>query len=309
MTYADAMKIRTEFYEDQNHTADEEFMFTEALSTLIEATQEPKYMTELAWFYCDRKRFDMEQKYLEMAADCGYGPAYEELGYMYFHGQNGEKDYEKAFRCFTKGSEKDRYGNEGSLWCYHKLADMYRFGCYVEKDEDRYREMIEDAYEKVKNPKYLNEPYPEILYRLAGIRADQGRTEEAIDLLRRARGFMAERLSHDAFWGHLEVMGRIIRLLHRLSPEEMPGSDFYDLFYMTEEPGQYVLMPFGFEDREIVLDVTGEGEERVLSCDGRCYRDFADFCSKMSVNGRKITELYDEYFSPYKIDPDDERED
>lgn len=293
MKYEDAMAIKQDFYEISEPTADDEFLFTEALGELIEMTKDPKNMAELAWFYCGRKRFDLEQKYLEMAAECGYGPAFEELGYMYYYGQNGDKDYAKAFECYSKGAEPDRYGNEGSLWCKFKIADMYRYGCHVAQDENKYRELIEEAYEAVKNPIYLNEPYPEIAYRLAGIRADQGETEEAITLLRRGKRFMAERLSYDAFWGNLEVMGRIVRKMYQLTPFDADEADFYDLFHLTQTPGVY---SFTRNRCTTLLIVSGEGEDRAIECEGRFYRDFADFCAKATVDGRKVTELYDEFY-------------
>ena len=334
MKFKDALAIRDDFHELSVPSADEEFAYTEAMAMLIESTGEPKYMAELAWFYCDRKRFDLEEKYLTMAAECGFGPAFEELGYMYYFGQNGVKDYRKAFECFTKGAEPDRFGNEGSLWCRYKLADMYRFGCFVEKDEARYREMIEEAYGLVKSARRLSEPYPEIAYRLAGIRAEQGESAVAVALLRRAKAFLAERLSYDAFWGHIEVMGRIVRLLYELTPFDEDEADFYDLFHLTRTPGRYGITRAG---KSLVLDVNadfanggaagttaaeagtagttaaetgsaGTGASQyesvrgaAIECEGRFYRDFADLCGKMKIDGRRVTELYDEFYEVRKL--------
>ena len=298
MDYTTANEILNDYYEANDRTPDVEFAYTEALGWLIKSSGEPKYMSELAWFYCERKRFDLEQKYLEMAAECGFGPAFEELGYMFYYGQNGEKDYRKAFECYTKGAQPDRFGNKGSLWCRYKIADMYRFGCYVEKDEERYRELIEEAYEEVKNPHLLNEPFPEIAYRLAGIRAEQGRTNEAVTLLRRAKRFMAERLSYELFWGHIEVMGRIVGLLYRLAPFSDDEADFYDLFHLTLKHGRYA---FTLRGERKVLEVSGEGEERAIACDGQFYRDFGDICRKMTFSGEKLTALYDEVYDVERL--------
>ena len=291
MKYEDAMAIRDDYYEISEPSVDDDFAFTEALGELIRESGHPRYMAELAWFYCGRKRFDLEEKYLLMAAECGYGPAFEELGYMYYFGQNGEKDFAKAFEYYTKGAQPDEYGNEGSLWCVYKLADMYRFGCYVAKDVGRYREMIEEAYGKVKNARTLGEPFPEIAYRLAGIRAEQGREQEALTLLRKAKRFLAERLSYDPFWGHIEVMGRIVLMMHRLAPSGGVKADFYDLFFLTQRPGSYALTRMG---QPLVLSVTQDSEGLAIEFCGRYYRDFADLCGKASVDGRRVTEIYDE---------------
>ena len=75
MNNGDALIAVQEYYDTKNPTPDDEFKFTEALGYLIEETKDPKYMCELGWFYCSKKRFDLEIKYLEMAAEYGYLPA------------------------------------------------------------------------------------------------------------------------------------------------------------------------------------------------------------------------------------------
>ena len=298
MTIADALKIRQDYYDNEKKTADDEFMYTEALTTLIRESGKPEYMAELAWYYCGLKRFDLEIKYLEMAAECGYGPAYEELGYMWYYGQHGEKDYKKAFVYYTKGAEPDKYGNHGSLWCKYKLADMYRYGCAVEVDIERYVKMIEEAYEEVKNAQYLNEPYPEIALRYAGILNERGNDDEAVALLKRAKRFLAERLAIDPFWGHIEVMGRIVRFLYKLTRYVKQKGDFYDLFYLTETPGRYMVKRGA---RKLYFEVTEENGEKALCYDGRWYRNFSDFCQKATIDGVKFTSIYDEFSEPQRV--------
>ena len=291
MDIADAMKAVQEYYDISNPTQDDEFTFTEALSFLIEETKDPKYMCEMGWYYCEKKRFDLEIKYLELAAESGYLPAMEELGYMWYYGQHGEKDYDKAFYYFSKGAEGDD-GN-GSLWCKYKLADMYRYGCSVEKDEEKYRKMIEEAYEEVKDPKLLSDPFPEICLRLAGIRDNEGRQNEAVKLLKKAKRFMAERLSYDPFWGHIEVMGRIVKYLYKLTEYDPDRGDFYDLFYLTEKPGKYSARRNG---KKIVLEVAFEDGQKAIGYEGKWFRSFEDFCMKAEHDGEKFTTNYDEIY-------------
>lgn len=285
MTVADALKIKDEYYENSVHTEDENFRYTEVLGFLIEETKDPKYMTELAWHYCDNKRFDLEIKYLEMAAELGDISACEELGYMWYYGQHGEQDYEKAFKYFSIGAGDDN--GDGSLWCKYKLADMYHHGLFVEKDEAKYRQMIEDAYEKVKRPKYTNEPFPEISYRLAGIRAGEGKKNEAIDLLYNAKMFMTERLYYAAFWGHIEVMGRIVRSLYELTGFDDEDFDFYDIFYLENKPRK---ISFRKDDKRYIIKISEE--DNAIHFDGKWYRNFAELCEKAVICGEKITSLY-----------------
>ena len=289
MNYADARRTVQDFYDLKNPSESDEFRYTEALTYLIEKTKEPEYMYDLGWYYCSKKNFDLERKYMEMAAECGCKPAMEELGYMWYYGQHGEQDYDKAFYYFSKGAESSN-GNV-NLWCKYKLADMYRYGCSVEKDEDKYREIIEEAYEQVKAPDHLNDPFPEISLRLAGIREEQGKQEEAAGLLKRAKRFMAERLSMEVFWGHVEVMGRIVRYLYKLRPFNQESADFYDLFYLTQMPGQY---EFLYKGKKIRIEAAQEDGEIRIRYDGKWYRSFEDFCLKAEIGNSRFTSIYDE---------------
>ena len=291
MNNADAIKALQDYWESTNPTEDDEFMFTEALEYLIRETKDPKYMCELGWHYCSKKRFDLELKYLEMAAEYGYGPAYEELGYMWYYGQHGEQDYKKAFEYFTKGAE---IGDDGkpNLWCKYKLADMYRFGCAVEKDEKKYRELIEEAYEEVKHRRMLNDPVPEVFLRYAGICSEDGDNKEAARLLKHGKKFMAERLSLDAFWGHIEVMGRIVKFLYEITPFDKEHMDFYDLFYLTKEPGTYA---FKYGNRKYRIKVE-DNKERAIGFEGKWYRDFGELCQNAVLDGMKLTAIYDDLY-------------
>ena len=320
MDTSKALQAIQNYYDIENPTEDDEFIYVESLKIMINETKHPKYMAELGWFYCERKRFDLEIKYLEMAAECGYGPACEELGYMWYFGQHGEKDYEKAFKYFSQGSELDNYGNHGSLWAKYKLADMYRFGLAVDKDEAKYRRIIEEAYKEVKDARYLNQPFPEISLRLAGIRATQGKIDEAVELLKPAKHFLAERLSRDPFWGHIQVMGRIVRFLYSLTPLDEEAADFYDLFYLTENPGTYSMKYWDKAGEkkirlevvadEVIADPAKEGENRGpvaetstmpktgidIKYDGKWFRTFEDFCSKAMLGNNKFTTVYDIFY-------------
>ena len=108
-------------------------------------------------------------------------------------------------------------------------------------------------------------------------------------LLKEAKNFMAERLSGDPFWGHIEVMGRIVRYLYKLTPYDPDRGDFYDLFYLTEKPGKYRMTRNG---KKIELEVTEENGQKAISYEGKWFRSFEDFCMKAENNGEKFTTNY-----------------
>jgi tetratricopeptide (TPR) repeat protein len=285
MKLEEAMRAVQDYYELANPGEDDNFRLVEALEFLIAETKEPKYMCELGWHYCRQKRFDLEVKYMEMAAESGYGPALEELGYVWYYGQNGEVDYAKAYEYYSKGAEAD-----GSLWCKLKIADMYKNGYYVRKNKRRYRKLIEEAYEEVRMRYGIGEPYPQIAFRLAGIRAEDGKTEEAAWLLKMAKKSLAERLSVDFFWGHVEEMEEIVRTLYGLAPLDESKLDFYDLFVVTDTPGRVT-----FKRRRKTYEMDFSGDDCAIHFQGKWYRNFRDLCEKAEVNGKKIVCICDEF--------------
>lgn len=99
---------------------------------------------------------------------------------------------------------------------------------------------------------------------------------------------MAERLSAEAFWGHISVMGRIIRLLYELIPFDEGSFDFYDLFYKADTPGRY---SFEYEDERHRIDIAAE--DQAVGFEGKWYRGFEEFCQKAEIEGEKFTAVYD----------------
>lgn len=63
------------------------------------------------------------------------------LGYCYYYGRHQEKDYAKAFACFTLGYSLD--GNAEAAW---KLGDMFDAGLFVEKNEWAAFNLYQKAY-------------------------------------------------------------------------------------------------------------------------------------------------------------------
>ena len=223
MTHKEAIRLISAFYNNDNPTEKDKFLFVEAQLFLIDTYHNPQDMHNLAFYYLEQREFDLELKYLEMAAEYNYYPAVEELGYIWYYGQTGKTDYKKAFEYFSRGAESD--DDVTKMSCEYKLADMYHNGFYVEKDEARYKAMIEDLYERIVHPEDIESvygfscyPFPEISYRLAGIRIEEGKIEEAMDLLVEAKVQLAENIrSNPAWWGNIEEMDNVMTRLSSLA--------------------------------------------------------------------------------------------
>lgn len=141
MTVKEARKIAKNFAgSTQKMTEEDFFEFSEAMDFLITEEHKPQDMMYLGGVYYEMRRFDLALKYYEMAAAYDYDEAYECLGYIWYYGRTGEKDYKKAFEYFSKMMDK------GNLVAAYKVADMYKNGYYVKQNQVMYEKIIEDLY-------------------------------------------------------------------------------------------------------------------------------------------------------------------
>lgn len=120
--------------------------------------------------------------------------------------------------------------NKGNLVATYKVADMYRNGYYVDKDMYKYKSMIEDLYEKVRDCRNVFDPVPEVYTRLARIRTDEGKEEDAVNLYLKAKDWLAQRIRHNAFFGNLNIMKWFIDDLYKLIEFD---EDYFDLIMLA----------------------------------------------------------------------------
>ena len=287
MTVYEAGKICRDYYNLTNPTDEDQFLFTEALRYLVEETKEPRYMLALGGFYYEERRFDLALKYYEMAAEYDDLNAIVGLGYIWYYGRTGERNFEKAFYYYDKARQA------GDPVAAYKVADMYRNGYYVDKDLSKYREIIEDLYPKVKDLQMLGDPVPEVSIRLAKIRTEEGKTEEALRLYEKARNFLEQRIRVSPFFGNLNIMKWMIEDIYKLKAFDEEDMRLYDLYYALGTP---VRVRFTFERKQHEVEAVEEDGEVVIRFDDRWYRTVDDFFQKAELDGELLTSRYEELY-------------
>ena len=281
MTVEEAIRIIHSLGRKNKFTEDEEFEYTEALEFMIKETADPRYMMELGGYYYGQKIFDLALKYYEMAAVTGFEPANECLGYVWYYGRTGTKDSEKACKYFSAAAER------GNIVARYKIADMYKNGYYVDKDYGKYKEIIRELYPEIVDAQYLDDPLPEIFTRLAAIEAEEGNTDEAIDLYLRAKDFLAQRIMHNPFFGNLNIMKWLIEDLYKLIEPDPLEIDFFDLYYWLTRPCK---IRFRCKGKYHEVSCVEENGENVIDFEGQWYRTVDDFFKKATIEGKLLTD-------------------
>ncbi len=284
MTVEEARSIKIDFARMSNPTEEDVFLFTEAMEYLISAESNPEDMMYLGGYYYEIRRFDLALKYYEMASAFDYDDADVGLGYIWYYGRTGERDFKKAFEYFSRSMQR------GNLNSAYKVADMYKNGYYVQKDYPRYVAMIEELFPKIQNAQYVEEPLPEIFTRLARIRTEQGRLVEAVQLYLFARDFLAQRIQHNAFFGNLNIMKWLEDDLYELVEFDEDNFGFYDLYYLLRSP---VKVHFQYGRRTWEVSSVMEGGNCVIRFGDKWYRDRDEFFKKAEIDGERLTAIYD----------------
>ena len=210
MTKRDAQRIIDKYSRNDNPTENDEFEFIEASSFLIEIENDSDVMVNLGGYYYEKEKYALAEKYYLMAFDAGNDWVADGLGFIYYYGRNGERDYKKAFYYFSIAKEK------GNMEAAMKIADMYHNGYGVEKDDEKYKAILLDIFEKIKDTDQLFDPYPEVAHRLADIFINEGHGEDAVEMLIKAKSFIVQRIRYNPFWGNFIVCRRTVTLLYKV---------------------------------------------------------------------------------------------
>ncbi len=283
MTVEEARQIARDFDENKKFAKEDEFAFIEAMNFLIEELHDPSDMMWLGGYYYELKHFDLALKYYEMAAALDYDEAYECLGYIWYYGRTGEKDYKKAFEYFSKMMDK------GHLQATYKVADMYKNGYYVEKNQKKYEEIIESLYPIVRKCDNLFDPVPEVYTRLAKIRSEQGDIEEAVNLYFAAKDFLAQRIRYNAFFGNLNIMKWLIDDLYKLIEFDPYDFDLYDCYYLLNSPNK---ITFVYDGKIQSLESEKDGDECAVCFNSKWYHGRDEFFKEACIGDEKLTSIY-----------------
>ena len=261
---------------------DEEFLYIEALEYLIEETQNSEYMVELGGYYYGKRIYDKALKYYEMAYVHGNTWAAEGLGYIWYYGRTGVKDYEKAFRYYSEAAKNDE------LRSAVKVADMYKNGFYVEKNMDQYETVLKQAYEKVKDTENLGDPLPEIYTRLARIHKDRGEFIEAENLYMEAKWFLAQKIRYTGFFGDLNTMKWLVQDLYTICEPDENDLDLFDLYYVLQEPHT---IRFCYTGQIYTIEAVTMEDSIIVHFMDRWYRSVDDFFQKAQIGQELITAI------------------
>lgn len=280
MTIQEAERLVIDAY--SNYSFPDKHQLMEAVRFLADETNDPWHITHLGGLYKEAGRIDLARKCFEKAADLGDAEANVCLGNLWLSGDAGKIDYEEAFERFSLASEA------GNTYAKCRLADMYKNGWGVGENYDKYCNLIEALYEKVKDADCPEEPIPEVFSRLAGIRREQGRIDEAISLLVDARTALAVELQYVPEPDVLENMEKLTEELYELTDCDMSDLELFDFFHVMKTPCK---VTFWYEEKKYEAESVREKYGTSVVFDAEWYHSVKEFLDKACIDNDKLATL------------------
>lgn len=289
MDIREANRIRRDFERSDIHSEEDIFLYTEAMDYLIHETMDPDVMLDLGGYYYVKKHFDLALKYYEMSAEYKLPYSWNGLGYIWYYGRTGKRDFEKAFHYYSLAREA------GIMEAAVKIADMYKNGYYVEQDYEKYKEIIEELYPKAIKARYLNEPLPGVCTRLAMIRKEEGDIDEAVRLLYQAKDFQAQRLQYNNFFGDINVMKWLIDDLYEMIKFDYYEFDLFDCMWLLRWE-KSVTISFFYKDTPLTIKAIVENGELTIHWFDDVYPDRDELFAKAMLGDQRLMSLQDELY-------------
>ena len=292
MSGYDPYEHMREFYKLDNPSEDEQFRFVEAMQHIIQTSPFPEdrsiFSYNLAVYYRNIKEFDLEKKYLEIGELQDDTACKEELGFIWYYGLCGQVDYKKAYNYFKA------CGTRRSLYM---ISDMYHKGQYLERNDYKSREILEDLIVDLESEKNdsrftISTLFPEVAVRLAKLNIEEEEdTEFDLDNLFEARDILALRQQRRPFWGNIKTMHDILDTTEFMAGgEEFLILDLYDLLTFDSPMG---VLTFDYNDEIYQIDVFQHDRSTVYQYNDKWYRGPEDFLDKAVIDGKKITTVFD----------------
>ncbi len=195
---------------------------------------------------------------------------------IYFDGKLGYTDYKKAYEYFSRAAKIKRTGDgtfenaykEISSSAKHYLATMYRDGLYVEKDDQKYRELLDELYQIFLDEKWYENDRPEAYIDVAEMLWKEGKTEKGFEMIAKACDDICTWIRD--YNTDVERLAAVNEAKYKLVPIDLTGLEPWDITELVKKPG---VIRFTCEGRKYEIHVIRDNDENVIFFEGKYYRD------------------------------------
>ena len=219
-------------------------------------------MIFLGDYYYQTQKLELAIAYYKKAIEHKNPLGYTRLGFMYYYGKGIEKDYNEAFKLFSRGSL------EGETTSIIKLSDMYKNGYYVEQNYGTSVNILDPLFQRgmkdLLNKKYKNNPIFEVALRYAdlflnGFHFKKNHRKALNYYILAYKGFLLQDNSKD----HMNKINYCLNNINNLKEELSDLYSDYELldfafdhdFTFDYKIDENALLIFNFTSNELYIDI------------------------------------------------------
>lgn len=300
MNVKEAEQIVIELEKKSVTTEEDEFQLVEALEFMFNETKECRPILYLGGYYYGKKNFDLALKYYDLAAGLGSNEANLYLGYVWYYGRTGERDYKKAYECFDavrnakvgEDTEHGQVSKDEKVEASVKIADMYKNGYYVEQNINEYKKIINKLFKDMKDfddDHDVFEKYVEVGLRKAKIFEEEGEIDEALNAYFICYRDLSIRLLYNLFFEDVNQMGWVINDIYRLIEFDPIDFNLYDLFYLLKEEHE---VKFKVGKKTYTIESKKDNEGMSYRLEDKWYHSINDLILYASIENESLPYLH-----------------
>lgn len=290
-------KIVKKYTNKDNLSDEEDFLFSEAMDYIV--NNSPKDIHIAAYnfgsYYMEIERYDMALKYFMISANTGSAMACSEIGIIYYYGLSGQIDYKKAYQ-YLRIAENMHWKNGSYL-----IADMYRYGLYLEQDYNKYDDIISDLFDWAEEDTNSFHSIPEIFFREAEIIVSSGSSEAMVagkNMLLYAEEVIKDRIFRKKRKRinrlDIQTLRDIQDILYVEILQEAWIKDIFDLDLSGRHGiNKGIVVEYKNKKYSIAIEQEEDGSYSIGFL-GKWYRNMADFIERAILDNHTMCALYEQ---------------
>ena len=108
-----------------------------------------------------------------------------------------------------------------------------------------------------------------------------------------AKDFMQQRLRNEPFWGHIELMGMIVKTLYEIKDFDFDDIVFWDLPYLMDK---YRNISFKYQGEVFHIETDENQGETAVKFEDTWYKTKQDFFEKARIDEKLLTAIYEDLY-------------
>ena len=275
-------------------TEEEEFQIQELAKFIFEHEKSGNYASYLASEFIGHNKLDLALNYYELAIQYGYLPAYKFAGDLYYEGNlSSGKDLKKAFDYYVMATKTKKIGDgswENPYTDVHNeakmvLANMYKNGIYVEKDYEKYKDLINEVYKEVKDDDSDNEIKCDVFEEKANISLYENNLESSLNFLIDAACCCMDFYFQTFLIEQLYRLDELTNKTYEIMEIDINDIDFPDIFYLLKKPCK---IKFTLNDKEHYIESLIEKGSIVINSENQWFRDAEEMVDRAVIDGEEL---------------------